>query len=133
MFRFRDVLLGAALTALLCIGLLPRTVQATSKPISILKSPQAPLSLAANVVTLIPGTYCSVIVRNPAANPVYWGGPTSAGVANVVNTTGAHAICTNTALCEGDMLTVNVMTGGIALLSTILTSVKYTVGEGCQP
>jgi len=30
-------------------------------------------------------------------------------------------------------LTVNVMTGGIALLSTINTSVKYTVGEGCQP
>jgi len=133
MFRFRDVLLGAALTALLCIGFLPRTAQATYKSIAVLKSPQAPLTLTANTVTLIPGTFCTVIIRNPAANPVYWGGPTSAGVANVVNTAGAHAICTNTTLCESDLLTVNVMTGGIALLSTINTSVKYTVGEGCQP
>lgn len=110
-----------------------RNAGATYRSISILKSPQAQLTLPANTVTTIPGTYCTVIVYNPAANPVYWGGPTAAGVANVVNATGSLAICNNAALCKDDILTVNVNTGGIALLSTVLTTVKYTVGEGCNP
>lgn len=111
----------------------PRVAQATYKSISVLKSPQAPLSLVANTITVIPGTYCTVIVRNPVANPVYWGGPASAGVTNQVNTAGSLAICTDTTLCESDILSVNVMSGGISLLSTINTTVRYTVGEGCQP
>ena len=129
----RDIVVVAVVAVLALVSMLERPAQATYKSISILMSPQAPLTLNANTVTVIPGTYCTVIVRNPVANPVYWGGPTSAGVANVVNTTGAHAICTDTAVCESDILSVNVMTGGIALLSTIGTSVRYTVGEGCQP
>lgn len=128
----RDLALAASI-ALGLVALAGDRAAATYRSIAILKSPQAPLSLAANTVTTIPGTYCSVIVRNHAANPVYWGGPTSAGAANVVNTAGSLAICTDVNLCESDILTVNVMTGGIALLSTVGTTVRYSVGEGCQP
>lgn len=123
----------AVLAAAALVAFAGDRASATYKSIAILKSPQAPLALNANVVTTVPGTYCSVIIRNHSANPVYWGGPSSAGASNVVNAAGSLAICTDTTLCESDLVTVNVMSGGVALLSTVGTTVRYTVGEGCQP
>lgn len=132
------IIFSTVYTLMVAVGVV-NTAKATSNPLAQLITPSGTLSLVANTPTNLPrpagwtGKACTVILWNPSATPVYFGGPTlgDGGVTTgTVNVAGGMPICSDATQCIVGPVTLDITT--IALISAApVTGIRYAFGGGC--
>lgn len=131
------IIFSTVYTLMVAVGMV-NTAKATSNPLAQLISPSGTLTVTATPTNLPrpagwAGKTCTVVLWNPTATPVYFGGPTAADGSPTVGTVtvaGGMPICTNAALCITGPVSLDV--GLVALVAAgPVAGVRYTFGGGC--
>lgn len=115
------------------------SAMATSNPLTQLITPAGTLTVTSTPTNLPrpagwTGKTCTVILWNPTATPVYFGGPTAINgspTVGTVNVAGGIPICSDATQCIVGPVTLDVTT--IALVSAVpaVAGIRYAFGGGC--